>query len=330
MFHVKHFEGLTLMKFKQLFKSLFFLNIASFTGLHFINRYISDESANMHFLSTEKGSFYKWKSDKVFYFKKGSGPVPVLLLHDARSYSCADEWDKVSECFPSDKYTVYCPDLPGCGRSDKPGIKYTNYYYVQFISSFIRDIVGKPVVAAAGGISSSFLFMTALNSPDLISSITAINPLQFKQLERIPDGHTRFICNLINMPVIGTNIYYYLSSKRNLLRLLARKLIYDPLKVSAGTLNMFYCASHLGGGSGKYLMSSIDGHYLYWNIKRFLPRIKIPVTIVCGEKQAHGRELINSYRKMNPSFKGFSVSGTKLLSHMENPEHVARIISKAF
>ena len=316
------------MKIKNILKSLFFYNTVSFSGLHAVNRYISDNSERTSSLKTDNGSFFKWKTENVFYTKTGSGSVPVLLLHDARSYSSSDEWKRVSELLAAKyNFTVYAPDLPGCGRSDKPGIKYTNYYYIQFITSFIKEVIGEPVVAVSSGLSSSFLFMTAHCDPELLLRIVALNPLDLKHLDRVPDRRTRFLCSLINIPVIGTSIYYFLSSRRNTLYLLNKKLFYDPFNVSSSVANMLYSSSHIGRGKGKYLMASIDGHYLYWNIRRFLPEIKIPVSIVCGDKLSHSREIMKEYRNLNSSFKGVSVPLTKMLVHMENPERVARIIS---
>ena len=34
------------------------------------------------------------------------------------------------------EHTVYNLDLPGCGRSEKSGITYTNFVYVQAICDF--------------------------------------------------------------------------------------------------------------------------------------------------------------------------------------------------
>ena len=87
-----------------------------------------------------QGSYYEWKFGKIYYTKKGDGK-PLLLIHDLTTSSSAYEWNKVIDKF-SKTNTVYCLDLLGCGRSDKPNLTYTNYLYVQLLTDFIKHVIG--------------------------------------------------------------------------------------------------------------------------------------------------------------------------------------------
>ena len=86
-------------------------------------------------LKSTASNYYNWRFGKIYYTKQGTGS-PVLLIHDLTIYSSAYEWEALVKQLEKN-HTVYCIDLPGCGRSDKQHITYTNYLYVQAISDFI-------------------------------------------------------------------------------------------------------------------------------------------------------------------------------------------------
>lgn len=79
-----------------------------------------------------------------FLYKKGSGS-PVLLIHDMLPGACGYEWNRIEEELAME-HTVYTIDLLGCGRSEKPGMTYTNFVYVQVICDFIRNVIGEKLM----------------------------------------------------------------------------------------------------------------------------------------------------------------------------------------
>ncbi len=62
---------------------------------------------------------------RVYYLKAGGGP-PVVLLHGGASDS--RDWIPTLTAL-SDRFTLYAPDLPGFGKSDR---KETGYYLSEF------------------------------------------------------------------------------------------------------------------------------------------------------------------------------------------------------
>lgn len=74
---------------------------------------------------------------KVFYKAEGKGE-PVILIHgNGLSHG---QWKYNIEPIAR-AFTVYAPDLPGFGLSDKPGVEYSLSYYIDFLHSFM-DAVG--------------------------------------------------------------------------------------------------------------------------------------------------------------------------------------------
>ena len=88
--------------------------------IHMINKFVYFSATLDNLLSNPSGSYYEWKFGKIYYIKKGDGK-PLLLIHDLTTSSSAYEWNKVIDKF-SKTNTVYCLDLLGCGRSDKPNL----------------------------------------------------------------------------------------------------------------------------------------------------------------------------------------------------------------
>ena len=76
-------------------------------------------------------NYYHWRFGDIYYTKKGKGS-PILLIHDMLPGGSGYEWGKIEDDLALE-HTVYNLDLPGCGRSEKSGITYTNFVYVQAI-----------------------------------------------------------------------------------------------------------------------------------------------------------------------------------------------------
>ncbi|MFO0746871.1 MAG: alpha/beta hydrolase [Myxococcota bacterium] len=101
----------------------------------------------------------------------GQGP-PLLLVHGfmTTSYSWRYAIGALAE-----RYTVYAPDLPGAGRSDKPDRSYAAENLADAIGAIMRalDIVGAPVVGNSLG---GYLCMRlALREPTIMARLVNLH-----------------------------------------------------------------------------------------------------------------------------------------------------------
>mgnify|MGYP000343913806 CR=1 FL=1 len=102
-----------------------------------VNRII--DSASIANTNTKTGgSYYHWKHGDIYYRLLETNISVMLLIHDLTVWSSEYEWLKMAKVL-SDTYRIYCVDLIGCGKSDKPGITYTNYFYVQMITDLSKN-----------------------------------------------------------------------------------------------------------------------------------------------------------------------------------------------
>ena len=190
---------------KKSTKNLLFLTSAVIAGMHIYNRVVDSNAERKNALKIDNGHYYKWKEGNIFYTKTGTGE-PILLIHDTDSGASGEEWAKVAKKLAKNN-TVYTIDLLGCGRSDKPSIQYTCYMYVQIITAFVNDVIGKPVNVAATNLSTAPVIMANALSKDLFNKIILINPVSLQQLKCIPDKSIKFKQNIINLHFIKLHQY---------------------------------------------------------------------------------------------------------------------------
>ena len=301
------------------------LNVMALGVIHVANRFIFSVSGGKNMLKPGGGKYYRWKYGEVFYHKYGEGS-PLVLLHDTRPSFSSYEWNEVVDEL-SRTHTVYAVDLPGCGRSAKPHISYTNYFYVLFLSSFIKEVVHKKCEVMASGYSSSFAVMTAFMNESLIGKITAVNPQNLHELSATSDSKCKAAARLLRLPVIGTTVYNIAYSRENIDYSFTEKFMFNPFHSKRRFVDAFYEGAHFNEGNGKYLLASLVGKYMEVDISKALRKMSAKMTILYGDRLARGRAIAGQYQKVNPSVKALELSGTKVLPHMERPQEFISVYS---
>lgn len=286
--------------------------------LHMINKFIYFSATIDNLLSNPSGTYYDWKFGKVYYTKHGNGK-PLLLIHDLTTHSSAYEWNKISKELAKN-YTVYSLDLPGCGRSEKSNITYTNYLFVQLVDDFIKHVIGEKAKVIATGESGSFVIGACQNNPSIIGDIILVNPTDIRRLTRIPGKRSKMLTWIINTPILGTFIYNIAAKQKSIEILFKEKYFYNTDKVTNEMVRTCYESAHSGGASSKYLFASLVGHYTTINIKHCLKSINNSIFILIGDGDPSYRETAEEYQELLPSIEIADVKETKYLPQLENPE----------
>ena len=294
--------------------------------MYFVNKLIeSNLTASIN--TKTGGKYYHWKHGNIYYNKTGNGH-PLLLIHDLNAFASHYEWTEVTEKL-SVNHTVYTLDLIGCGKSDKPSITYTNYFYVQLVRDFIKEVIGEKTDVIASGISSSFVIMANAADDSLFDSITMINPKSIKRLKQIPDQHSKFLLKLFQLPVLGKFLYYVAANKSNIDYYLTETCFYSPFKVTPAVSKSYYDASHASFGSGKALFASLKGNYLNIDISKALAKMENRVILLTGDQLENKEETVASYLKLNKNILPFSVEKSKLFPQLEEPKQTLEYILSA-
>ena len=269
-----------------------------------------------------KDLIYNWRFGKIRYTKSGSGS-PLLLLHDLTPGSSSYEYSKVISGL-SDTHEVYCLDLIGFGKSEKPEITYTNYLYVQLITDFIKNVISRKTDIIASGGSVPVAIMACHNDNDIIQRIIAINPQDLYQLSQIPSRKSRLQKLILNLPIVGTFIYNLYTNKNSFTKHFSENYFYDAGKIEEADISAYVEASHIGGYHAKYSYSSYIGRYMNINIIHALKEINNSIIIIAADGKENNRTIVDNYVYYNPSIESVFVARSRQLLLLERPNMVLK------
>lgn len=303
---------------KHRLKFLMKLAVWTSVAMCLINKFIESSSIVRHLLNVQKGSFFDWRHGKVYYTKQGSGS-PVLLLHDFSPVSSGREWTNVIDSL-SESHTVYTLDLLGCGRSDKPGITYSNYLFVELISEFIEDVIREKASVMATGRSGSFVVMAAKTHPDLFDDLILVNPESFGKLSVLPNTRSKITKAILDCPILGVSLYYLLTCRSQVDYEFTEKYFCNPFKVTDKDVLTYYESAHLSGGRGRHVLASLVGNYVNFDIRSAVKDLPHSVRLIFGSQQPLAQKIADAYTGLNPSITCCYVKNTKALPQMEAPE----------
>lgn len=279
-------------------------------------------------LYSPNGHNYHWRFGNIFYTKQGVGS-PILLLHDCSHLGSELEFHELIQEL-SKNHTVYTVDLPGCGRSEKPKMTYTNFLYVQFLNDFIRNIINGRTHIIASGASSSFAIMACQMEPDLYRNIMLINPPSLTKQSKMPTKRHKFLKYFLELPIIGTMTYNINSSIPAIKKQFHEQYFSNPSKVKMKYIRLCHEASHRGGSASKYPYASIRSHFTNLNIAHGLKAINNNLYVVMGEDEPNAKEIVSSYTDLNPVIESSCIPNTKHLPHLEKPEAILDICNMFF
>lgn len=298
--------------------------VFSLSFLHVINRLMFLLATAKEHLFTRNGDYYKHSSGRMFYTKTGQGS-PILLIHDLNSTSSGYEWTEIIEEL-SKNHTVYAIDMLGCGRSDKPNITYTSYFYVQLISSFVRDIIADAPECIVTGKSASLVIMTERIYPRLFKKITFVNPTYFDEVKKYPRYLDKMIKNIIELPIIGTFLYNLSTSRSHILRVFHTKYFFSREKSALKYISRYHEAAHLKGNSCKYLYASQRCHYLGCDVTTAFAGISIPIKVIFGDSISYVEDMWDYVISLNPAADVYTIENTAYLPHLERPSAFLKIL----
>lgn len=286
--------------------------------IHIANKFVAATAQLKEMLDISNKNFYNWRFGEVYYTKKGNGS-PILLVHDMLPGASGYEWNRIENELATE-HTVYTLDLLGCGRSEKPGITYTNFLYVQLICDFIKEVIKEKTDVIASGLSGSFVVMSCLNDKENIGKVMLINPPSLTSLRKMPGKREKLLKLFLEIPVFGTLVYHMIVSRESTSTLFVENMYYNPFHVAEDVEDAYYEAAHKGGCYAKYTYASLIARYMNINISNALTEIDNCIYLVTGE-EAQNASAADEYIKLNPAIETFEIKHTKHLPHIEDPEH---------
>lgn len=293
------------------------LTALSAAAIYIINHLIYCVATIDNLLHKDGENYYDWRFGKIHYTKQGNGK-PLLLLHDLTPASASYEWGKVVSLL-SKNHTVYAVDLLGCGGSEKPYLTYTNFLYVQMISDFIKNVIGKSCDVICTGKSSPLALMACTSDKEIIDKLIFINPQNLHDLAKIPTKRTKLLYHFINLPLIGTLLYNLLFTRKRIITFLEETGYYNPSLMEDHTISSAYEAAHSEHMHSRHLFASLKGNYVNVNLASFLPSVTNSIFIITGSGNPIYIENANLYQRFLPSIEIVSIARTKQYPQLEAP-----------
>jgi len=305
-------------------KTILFLTALAATTIHVMNRLEYSRSTIKNVLSCTENKYYEWRFGKIRYTKRGNG-TPILLLHDLTVGSSCYEYHKIVNALAL-KHEVYCLDFLGYGLSDKPDMTFTNYLYVQMLTDFIKNVIGKKTNIVATGDAFPIAIMTCHNDNEVVNTLLGINPQSLYQLNHIPSKQTKVLKFLMDTPIIGTFIYNLHTNKTAFTKIFREKYFYNPYYVNEKDIASYVEAAHTLDYHSKHAYASYVGRYTNANIVHALKEINNSIYLIGGKNKEDINNIIENYEYYNSAIESTYVPLTKQLPHLERPEEIIKIL----
>lgn len=298
-------------------KKFITFTVCTTAGIYCVNRMINYTATLKNLLTSEKGNFYNWKNGDIFYTVHGNGS-PVLLIHDLHPASSSVEWSKIIKKLEKN-HRVYCLDLLGCGRSDKPAITYTNYLFVQLVNDFVKDVIKEETSLVATGASGSFAIMTDIMNPENFKKVIVVNPEEKSDFVPQPDKKKNMYKYIMDCPIFGTFLYNLKMNQSNIAKMLQEKCYSESKFVPTKIAETYFEAAHLGNEKGRHLLSSIQADYTNVSVGHAIPKID-NLCIIGSRERANNMRIIEEYTRFNSKIETASVSNSRYLPQLETPD----------
>jgi pimeloyl-ACP methyl ester carboxylesterase len=157
--------------------------------------------------------------------------APVLLVHSINAAASVHEMTPLFERLAAHR-TVWAPDLPGFGASDRSDRRYDAQLYVQAIHQALQAIAEVhgpvPVDVIALSLSAEFVARAAVQQPERFASLTFVTPTGFargsdKFRQYDPDGREiPFLHAILSVPLWSQGLFDLLTCRASVAYFLRR------------------------------------------------------------------------------------------------------------
>src|SRR6266566_966664 len=192
------------------------------------NKFIERQVSELDTVLKGEERRYPWKYGDIFYQVKGSRDAkPLLLIHGFGPGASSYEWRKNVDTLSQD-FRVYFLDLLGFGLSDRPAIDYTAETFADLINDFIREVIAKPTIVVAHGLSSAYVIADAYRRPQLFERLILVEPSPTILQESSSSPLNSVVQKALRAPIVGSFLYNLLTSRQAIRNYYDREGYHNP------------------------------------------------------------------------------------------------------
>ncbi len=126
---------------------------------------------------------------RLYYQQTGTGSQPVVLVHG--SFASSRWWQPVLALLPGEQCTCYAPDLPGCGRSDRPDDPAS--YAIDRLATALAELIDRlglwNVDLVGHSLGAAVALSYAVTTPGRLRSLTLVSTPSPQGTPTPPEGY---------------------------------------------------------------------------------------------------------------------------------------------
>lgn len=263
-----------------------------------VNKLTESMAGELNTVLTGEERRYPWKYGDMFYEVKGARDAkPLLLIHSFGPGASSFEWRKNIDVLAT-QFRVYVVDLLGFGLSDSPSIDYTAETFTDLISDFVREVIGRPTIAVAHGITCAYVVADAYRYPKLFEGLVLVTPLPAMLQEHTTSSLNAAWKFVLRTPVLGQFIYNVVASRPAIRGYYDRQGYHNPGLITDELVEYIYTSAHQP--NSRFAMASFLSNHLTMDVHEAFARLRMPVVVVLGREGALApSEVSDAFKRVN-------------------------------
>ena len=284
---------------KRLFSTSLFVG-GALGALALYNKVTESMAGELDTVLTGEERRYPWKYGDMFYEVKGNREAkPLVLIHGFAPGASSYEWRKNIDAL-SEQFHVYALDLLGFGLSDHPSVNYDAEIYTDLLNDFIHEVVGKPAIVVAHGLTSAYVIAAAYRRPQLFERLVLVAAPPVILTEDYPGPLLDGLKFILRAPIVGEFIYNILTSRQAIRSYYDGQGYHNPGLITDELVEYVYTSAHQP--NSRYAIASFQGGHLNLDVHEPLSRLQIPVTAIWGrEGLLPPAEASTAFKRANPN-----------------------------
>ena len=251
-----------------------------------------------------------------YYHDRGAGGRPLLLLHSINAAPSAMEMKPLFEHYRHSR-TVYAPDLPGFGLSNRKNLHHTPELYAESINRFIDEVCGREADIIALSLSAEFAARAIGTTADRCRSLTIISPTGLGDREPPARTTSERIRKFVATPYFGAGLYRLLTTRRSIRYFLGKAFEGDaPVEM----VDYAFATSHQPDARHApfaFLSTGLFSH----NVRTSLYEpLNVPGLVLYDRDPNVRFTQLPTLLEANPGWRAMRVSPSLGLPHWEKPE----------
>lgn len=260
---------------------------------------------------------YPTRHGDIAYIALGAGQPTILLLHGFGVGNSSVEWRENSDAL-CEHFSVYALDFLGWGISDKSRHSHTSADYIEVVVGFLNDVIAEPCVVVASSGAAPIAIEAAARAGQKVAGLVLVCPSLGDDSD-ISKLRKKVLHKVLWMPVLGTGVYNFITSRAQIEKFARRHLYFDKSRVDAALIQRHHAAAHQSDaqfGAFAFLAGALD-----LDPRQTWSRLPMPALLVWGRNtQINPLETAPEWLALKPDAELAVIDDAMLLPHTEQPQ----------